>query len=113
MTQPPSKLDQIEQSHRIEAGSSALLVIDMQHGFLDEGASLEVPRGREVLPNVARLVEASREAGIPVIFTEFIYAGTVPCLRGDPFGPEHLPVVEGQSTGFGFPSANCLVGPGA
>jgi len=111
--QMPSKLEQIEQSHRIEAAASALLVIDMQHGFLDEGASLEVPRGREVLPNVARLVEASRGAGIPVIFTEFIYAGTIPCLRGDPFGPEHLPAVEGQPTGYGFPSGNCLVGPGA
>jgi ureidoacrylate peracid hydrolase len=82
----------------------------MQHGFLDEGASLEVPKGREILPNVARLVSACRNKGVPVIFTEFVYATNVPCLRGDPFGPEHLPAVPGQPTGFGYPSSNCLIG---
>ena len=35
----------------------------------------------------------------------------VPCLRGDPFGPEHLPAGPGQPTGFGLPSSNCLIGP--
>ena len=64
------KLDRIEQSHRVEQGKSALLVIDMQHGFLDEGASLEVPKGREILPNIELLVEACRGRQIPVIFTE-------------------------------------------
>ena len=33
--------------------------------------------------------------------------------RGDPFGPEHLPRQPGIATGFGRPSANCLVGPGS
>ena len=107
------KLDRIEQSHRIEQGNSALLVIDMQHGFLDEGASLEVPQGREIIPNIVRLVTACRDQQIPVIFTEFVYATMIPCLRGDPFGPEHLPAEDGQPTGYGFASNNCLVGPGA
>lgn len=107
------KLDRIEESHRIEQGTSALLVVDMQHGFLDEGASLEVPKGREILPNIVQLVTACREKKIPVVFTEFVYATMIPCLRGDPFGPEHLPAEEGQPTGYGFASNNCLVGPGA
>ena len=107
------KLDRIEQSHRVEQGKSALLVIDMQHGFLDEGASLEVPKGREILPNIELLVEACRGRQIPVIFTEFVYATMIPCLRGDPFGPEHLPAEEGQPTGYGYASNNCLIGAGA
>ena len=107
------KLDRIEQSHRIERDNSALLVVDMQHGFLDEGASLEVPKGREILPNIGQLVAACRQQQIPVIFTEFVYATMIPCLRGDPFGPEHLPAEEDQPTGYGFASNNCLVGPGA
>lgn len=107
------KLDRIEQSHRIEQGNSALLVIDMQHGFLDEGASLEVPKGREIIPNIVQLVAACRDQQIPVIFTEFVYATMIPCLRGDPFGPEHLPAEEGQPTGYGFASNNCLVGTDA
>ena len=107
------KLDRIEQSHRIEQDNSALLVVDMQHGFLDEGASLEVPKGREILPNIVQLVAACRQQQIPVIFTEFVYATMIPCLRGDPFGPEHLPAEKGQPTGYGFASNNCLIGPGA
>ncbi len=104
------KFQRIEQTHRIAAHNSALLVIDMQHGFLDEGAALEVPKGRAILPNVVRLVDACRSRNIPVIFTEFVYATTIPCLRGDPFGIEHLPAAENQPTGFGHPSSNCLIG---
>ncbi|MDP7134453.1 MAG: isochorismatase family protein, partial [Planctomycetota bacterium] len=67
------KLESIEHSHQLSKDRSALLVIDMQHGFLDEGASLEVPKGREVIPNVRSLLEVCRTKGMPVIFTEFVY----------------------------------------
>lgn len=105
------KLQRIEQTHRLDQGGSALIVVDMQHGFLDEGASLEVPKGREVIPNVQRLIETCRQCDVPVIFTEFVYSASIPCLRGDPFGVEHLPALPGQTTGFGHPSGNCLIGP--
>lgn len=107
------KLERIEELHRIRPGRAALLVIDMQHGFLDPGASLEVPEGREILPNIVRLLKACRARAVPVVFTEFVYATTLPCLRGDPFGPEHLPALPGQPAGFGWPSSNCLIGPNA
>ena len=42
-----------------------------------------------------------------------MYATAVPCLRGDPFGVEHLPARPGEPTGFGFPSGNCLIAPEA
>ena len=45
-----------------------------------------------------------------VVFTEFVYSTLVPCLRGAPFGPEHLPAESPQTTGFGRPSSNCLIG---
>jgi biuret amidohydrolase len=86
------------------------LIVDMQHGFLDPGASLEVPKGRLAVPVVRRLLEGCRGLGVPVIFTQFVYAPTVPCLRGDPFGIEHLPARVGGPTGYGHPSGNCLVG---
>jgi biuret amidohydrolase len=108
-----AKLQRIADFHRIQAGRTALVVVDMQHGFLDPGASLEVPRGRDVVPNVARLIDACRAKGVPVIFTEFVYATAIPCLRGDPFGIEHLPAIPGEQTGFGRRSSNCLTGPGA
>ena len=106
-----AKQDRIDQLHRCQPGRTALVVIDMQHGFLDPGAALEVPQGRQIVPNLVRLVEVCRRKAVPVVFTEFVYSTAVPCLRGDPFGPEHLPAVPGEPTGFGYPSSNCLIGP--
>ena len=83
--------ERIEQMHRFQPGRTALLVVDMQRGFLDEGAALEVPPGREIVPNVRRLIDTCREKDVPVVFTEFVYSTALPCLRGDPFGREHLP----------------------
>jgi ureidoacrylate peracid hydrolase len=103
----------IDRTHRCPSERTALLVIDMQHGFLDPGASLEVPKGRAIIPNLRKLIAACRARRLPVIHTQFIYSTDLPCLRGDPFGVEHLPAPRGRRTGFGRPSNNCLVGPNA
>ncbi len=108
-----AKQERIDALHRCQPGHTALLVVDMQHGFLDPGAALEVPPGRAIIPNLRHLMDGCRQQSVPVIFTEFVYAAAVPCLRGDPFGPEHLPVQPGQPSGFGFPSSNCLIAPQA
>jgi ureidoacrylate peracid hydrolase len=105
------KQERIDELHRLEPGRTALLVIDMQRGFLDPGAALEVPPARDIIPNLQRLIEASRRKGVPVVFTQFVYSPAFPCLRGDPFGPEHLPASPGEPTGFGLPSSNCLIAP--
>ena len=107
------RAEHIDEMHVCLPGRTALLVVDMQRGFLEPGAALEVPQGRPIIPNVRRLIDTCREKGVPVVFTEFVYSTAVPCLRGDPFGVEHLPVGEGQPTGFGYASSNCLIGPGA
>jgi nicotinamidase-related amidase len=107
-----AKQTRIDEMHRCQPGRTALLVIDMQRGFLEPGAALEVPQGREIVPNIRRLVDVCRARRVPLIFTEFVYSAAIPCLRGDPFGPEHLPVESATPTGFGYPSANCLIGPG-
>src|SRR4051794_1347289 len=99
-----ARQERIDEWHRLEPGRTALLVIDMQRGFLDPGAALEVPAGRAIIPGLRRLIEASRECALPVIFTQFVYATTIPCLRGAPFGPEPLPAPPGEPTGFGLPS---------
>src|SRR5262245_30285093 len=108
-----ARQERIDETHRFERGRTALLVVDMQRGFLEPGAALEVPPGREIIPNLRRLVETCRRHRLPVIFTEFVYSPAVPCLRGDPFGPEHLPPRPGEPTGFGHPSGNCLIAPSA
>jgi ureidoacrylate peracid hydrolase len=105
------KQQRIDELHRLEPARTALLVIDMQRGFLDPGAALEVPQGRDIIANLQRLLASCRRLGVPVVFTEFVYSPAVRCLRGDPFGLEHLPAQPGAPTGCGLPSSNCLIGP--
>ena len=56
----------------------ALLVVDMQNGFLEpEGsmARIGMPHDelRSAQPGCERLVRSAREAGVPVIFTRYVY----------------------------------------
>ncbi len=100
----------VEELHRFVPNRTALLVIDMQRAFVDPGAALEVPQAQQIIPNLQKLIGCCREVGVPVVFTEFVYSPRVPCLRGDPFGPEHLPPSPGEPTGWGLPSGNALLG---
>jgi nicotinamidase-related amidase len=105
-----AKEARIDETHRCPRDRTALLVVDMQRGFLDPGASLEVPKGRLIIPRLRRLIAACRANGVPIMFTQFVYSAAVPCLRGHPFGIEHMPPGAGQLTGYGHPSGNCLLG---
>ncbi len=51
---------------------SALLVIDMQEGFVRPGP-MWVPHAQRVLPRIARAAKTCRELGIPVLFTAATY----------------------------------------
>lgn len=51
---------------------TALLVVDMQRGFTDAGAPLEVPMAREQVPVIASLIEAFRAQDLTVIYTRFV-----------------------------------------
>lgn len=52
---------------------TALLVIDMQNDFIEEGSALEVAKAREGLTRLADLIINCRNKGIPVIFTRHIF----------------------------------------
>ena len=54
----------------IHAGKTALLVIDLQEGFVAEGARMWTPENLRILPRVKELIERCRTLGIPIIFTE-------------------------------------------
>jgi nicotinamidase-related amidase len=104
------KMARIQDVHRLIPSRTALLVIDMQTSFMDPKSCLAVAQAWDMLPRIKTLVDFCRGVKIPVIFTEFIYDPAVPCLRGDPFGPEHLPAQPGEPTGWGYPSSNSNVG---
>ncbi len=57
---------------------TALVVVDMQNGFCrSEGSiaqlDLDYARLAEAIPGCVRLVSAARAAGVPVVFTRFVY----------------------------------------
>jgi len=94
---------------RLERGRTALLVIDMQRGFVDAGEALEVPQARGIVPVIRSLLDGFRGKQLPVVFTEFTYSPAVPLLVGE-LHPEHRPAPPDAPRGFGMPSSSCLEG---
>ena len=92
-----------------EPGRTALVVVDMQRGFLDPGEAMEVPPAREIVPVIQRLLAVFRARRLPVVFTEFVYSPSAPVLIGA-LHPEHRPAPPGAARGFGRPSSSCLEG---
>jgi ureidoacrylate peracid hydrolase len=90
----------------LRPASTALLVIDMQRGFVHAGEAMEVPAAREAVPRIRTLVDAFRAKGRPVVFTEFVYSDAAPLLVGA-IHPEHLRALPGTPRGFGVPSSSC------
>jgi nicotinamidase-related amidase len=58
---------------RLNATASALLVVDMQRFFLDPASPTFTCGGMAIIPTVARLIDAFRRAGRPVIFTRHVH----------------------------------------
>ncbi|MEE8601342.1 cysteine hydrolase family protein [Euzebya tangerina] len=61
-----------EEAFPIEPDGTALLVVDMQQGFIEPGSVLEVPMAREQIPVIQALIEGFRERGMPVAYTRFV-----------------------------------------
>jgi len=93
----------------LRAAETALIVIDMQKGFLEPGAALEVPGGRGLIPAINAVIRAVRRLGVPIVFTQFVYDPRVPTLFGE-LHPEHKPPRPNRRTGLGHPSGCCLLG---
>jgi ureidoacrylate peracid hydrolase len=85
---------------------TALLVIDMQRGFVEPGAPMEVPPARDAVPRIRSLIDLFRAKRCPVVFTEFVYSERAPLLVGA-LHPEHRRAEPGHPRGFGLPSSCC------
>lgn len=53
---------------RLDPKHTALVVVDLQNGFMAPGQPAEMPVARAIVPNVNRLAAATREAGGTVIW---------------------------------------------
>jgi ureidoacrylate peracid hydrolase len=61
----------------IEAGRTALVVVDMQNYFVAEGFGAEVPAARDIVPNINRMAKALRAAGGAVVWVQTTAAGAL------------------------------------
>lgn len=61
----------------IEAGRTALVVVDMQNYFVAEGFAAEVPLARDIVPNINRMAKALRAAGGTVAWIQTTAAGAL------------------------------------
>ena len=58
-----SRRGRLHGFENINSARTALIVVDMQNVFCAPQASVEVPLAREIVPNINRLAQATREAG--------------------------------------------------
>lgn len=54
---------------------TAMIVVDMQNDFVKEGAPIEIPRARAMVPRLNRLLNSCREHNIPVIYIHHVIRG--------------------------------------
>ncbi len=54
----------------LNPSKTALLVVDMQNGFIQKGAVYECAGGRDIIPNIEKLVRFCREHQIAVIWSQ-------------------------------------------
>jgi ureidoacrylate peracid hydrolase len=65
----------------IDPARTAHLVIDMQRGFMDPGAPVEVPEARTVVDNINRISAAVRDGGGLNVFVQY----TTPAANAPPW----------------------------
>lgn len=58
---------------KVDLKRSCLMVVDMQNFFLNPQGPTFTPGGLAILPNVARLINAFRKRGLPVIYTAHMH----------------------------------------
>jgi ureidoacrylate peracid hydrolase len=61
----------------IDAGRTALVVVDMQNYFVAEGFAAEVPKARDIVPNINRMAKAVRAAGGTVVWVQTTATGAL------------------------------------
>lgn len=83
--------DTLEAASRIDLSRTAHLIVDLQNGFLEPGAPVEVAAARAIVPNVNRLSAAVRTHGGQNVFLRFI------------LGPESLQSWSAWYAKFGAP----------
>lgn len=65
-----ARRDALHAFPEINPKSTALIVVDLQNGFMAPGQPAEIPAAREIIPNVNRIARAVRAAGGKVVYIQ-------------------------------------------
>lgn len=91
------------EDYEIRASQSALIIVDMQKGFLTEDAPLEVKGGTILIPRILKLLKKIRTLNIPVIWTRVtldnVHRGAYRMLKPHLFTDTGDPLI-GKNTGL-------------
>lgn len=75
---------------RIDPARTAHVVVDLQNGFMREGAPVEVATAREIVDDVNRITAALRAAGGTVVYLRYTYDADEP----NPWGAWYSALLE-------------------
>jgi len=94
----------------LRPAATALLVIDLQVGFVEEGQLLALPAAAAILPGVNDLVRVFRRAGAVVAFTRHTVTDSGPCalpewLSADPWSVRVAPLLASGAPAHGLSSS--------
>jgi nicotinamidase-related amidase len=77
---------EVQDRVELDPATTAVVVVDMQNDFVEEGGSLLVPDAQATVPAIRRVLGMAREAGMRVVFSQDTH------WEGDPeweIWPEH------------------------
>lgn len=88
MSELPPAVD-FKEVITLDPKKTALLVVDMQNGFVEEGAQYESRGGREIIPSIEKLIKFCRDNAIAVIWSQSDHsypASGIFCKKFPPIG---------------------------
>ena len=77
---------EVQDEVRLPVDKTAIVIVDMQNDFAKPGGNLVVEDASETIPNIRHLLQAGREKGVPIAYTQDT------AVEGDPefdIWPEH------------------------
>ena len=68
----PGLRDGLHMFGNIVPSRTAHIIVDLQNGFMERGATVELPVAREIVPNVNKICEAVRDVGGVNVFIRYL-----------------------------------------
>ncbi len=69
---------EIAENVVVDPGTTAVVIVDMQKDFVEDGGALKVEGAKDTVPKIKKLLDWARRVNVPVFFTQDTH------LEGDP-----------------------------